>query len=295
MDAISLLESAVNGALVGLMYSLVAMGIVLIYKSSSVPNLAQGSMTMLGAYIVLAFANNAGAPIWLAIPLAIVTMFVIGIGIERVALRRLAGRPIIMILMLTLGLEIFLRAGSMTIWGGTARPMPIGISDAPLFLGPLLINRTYAVGAAVAIAMFGLLVAFFRTRLGVVLRAISDDYTAAWSVGISVERGVALSWAMSAVVATIAGVLWSSVQGVDQSLAQLLLKGVTVAVLGGLDSIGGALLAGALLGIVEGIASSILDPILGGASRDLVDAAMLILTILIRPHGLFGRHDIERV
>jgi branched-chain amino acid transport system permease protein len=295
MDAISLLESAVNGMLVGLMYSLVAIGIVLIYKSSSVPNLAQGSMTMLGAYVVLAFANNAGAPIWLAIPLAIVTMFVIGIGIERVALRRLAGRPIIMILMLTLGLEIFLRAGSMTIWGGTARPMPIGISDSPLFLGPLLINRAYAVGAAVAIAMFGLFMAFFRTRLGVVLRAISDDYTAAWSVGISVERGVALSWAMSAVVATIAGVLWSSVQGVDQSLAQLLLKGVTVAVLGGLDSIGGALLAGALLGIVEGIASSVLDPMLGAASRDLVDAAMLILTILIRPHGLFGRHDIERV
>ena len=295
MDAISLLESAVNGMLVGLMYSLVAIGIVLIYKSSSVPNLAQGSMTMLGAYVVLAFANNAGAPIWLAIPLAIVTMFVIGIGIERVALRRLAGRPVIMILMLTLGLEIFLRAGSMTIWGGTARPMPIGISDSPLFLGPLLINRAYAVGAAVAIAMFGLFMAFFRTRLGVVLRAISDDYTAAWSVGISVERGVALSWAMSAVVATIAGVLWSSVQGVDQSLAQLLLKGVTVAVLGGLDSIGGALLAGALLGIVEGVASSVLDPMLGGASRDLVDAAMLILTILIRPHGLFGRHDIERV
>ena len=123
MDWALLFESAANGALVGLMYSLVAMGIVLIYKSSSVPNLAQGSMTMLGAYVVLAFANNAGAPIWLAIPLAIVTMFVIGIGIERVALRRLAGRPIIMILMLTLGLEIFLRAGSMTIWGGTARPL----------------------------------------------------------------------------------------------------------------------------------------------------------------------------
>jgi branched-chain amino acid transport system permease protein len=295
MDAITLLESSVNGALVGLMYSLVAMGIVLIYKSSSVPNLAQGSMTMLAAYIVLAFANNAGAPIWLAVPLAIVTMFFIGIGIERVALRRLAGRPIIMILMMTLGLEIFLRAGSMTIWGGTARPMPIGISDAPLFLGPLLINRAYAIGAAIAIAMFGVFVVFFRTRMGVVLRAISDDYTAAWSVGISVERGVALSWAMSAVVATIAGVLWSSVQGVDQSLAQLLLKGVTVAVLGGLDSIGGALLAGALLGIVEGIASIVLDPLLGGASRDLVDAAMLILTILVRPYGLYGRHDIERV
>ena len=295
MDAISLMESAANGALIGLMYSLVAMGIVLIYKSSSVPNLAQGSMTMLAAYVLLAFANSAGAPIWAAISLAIITMFIIGMAIERVALRRLAGRPIIMILMMTLGLEIFLRAGSMTIWGGTTRPMNLGISDAPLFLGPLLINRAYAFGAVVTIARFGFFVLFFRSRMGVVLRAISDDYTAAWSVGISVERGVALSWAMSAVVATIAGVLWSSVQGVDQSLAQLLLKGVTVAVLGGLDSIGGALLAGVLLGVVEGIASSVLDPLLGGASRDLVDAAMLILTILIRPHGLFGRHDIERV
>jgi branched-chain amino acid transport system permease protein len=295
MDWALLAESAINGGLVGLMYSLVAMGIVLIYKSSSVPNLAQGSMTMLGAYVVLAFANNAKAPIWLAIMLAIVTMFGVGLAIERVALRRLAGRPIIMILMMTLGLEILLRAGAMTIWGGTGRPMPLGISDDPLFLGPMLINRTYAVGATVAIVMFGLFMLFFRTRMGVVLRAISDDYTAAWSVGISVERGVALSWAMSAVVATIAGVLWASVQGVDQSLAQLLLKGVTVAVLGGLDSLGGALLAGILLGVVEGVSASFLDPVLGGASRDLVDAAMLILTIMLRPHGLYGRHDIERI
>jgi branched-chain amino acid transport system permease protein len=295
MDWALLAESATNGALVGLMYSLVAMGIVLIYKSSSVPNLAQGSLTMLGAYVVLAFANNAGAPIWLAIVLAIVTMFGVGITIERVALRRLAGRPIVMILMMTLGLEILLRAGSMTVWGGTGRPMPLGISDDPLFVGPMLINRAYAVGAAVAVVMFGLFMLFFRTRMGVVLRAISDDYTAAWSVGISVERGVALSWAMSAVVATVAGVLWASVQGVDQSLAQLLLKGVTVAVLGGLDSLGGALLAGILLGVVEGVAASFLDPLLGAASRDLVDAAMLILTILLRPHGLYGRHDIERI
>jgi branched-chain amino acid transport system permease protein len=250
---------------------------------------------MLGAYVVLAFANNAGAPIWLAIALAIVTMFGVGITIERVALRRLAGRPIVMILMMTLGLEILLRAGAMTIWGGTGRPMPLGISDDPLFVGPMLINRAYAVGAAVAVVMFGLFMLFFRTRMGVVLRAISDDYTAAWSVGISVERGVALSWAMSAVVATVAGILWASVQGVDQSLAQLLLKGVTVAVLGGLDSLGGALLAGVLLGVVEGVAASFLDPLLGAASRDLVDAAMLILTILLRPHGLFGRHDIERI
>ncbi|MCX7322376.1 MAG: branched-chain amino acid ABC transporter permease [Hyphomicrobiales bacterium] len=295
MDWALLAETGINGSLIGLMYSLVAMGIVLIYKSSSVPNLAQGSMTMLGAYIVLAYSSRFGAPIWLAIVLATLSMFGIGIAIERIALRRLAGRPIIMILMMTLGLEILLRAGSLTIWGATGRPMPIGISDDPLFLGALLINRAYAAGAAVAIVIFGLFALFFRTRMGVVLRAISDDYTAAWSVGISVERGVALSWAMASVVATVAGVLWASVQGVDQSLAHLLLKGVTVAVLGGMDSLGGALLAGLLLGIVEGIAGSYLDPLLGGASRDLVDAAMLIVTIMLRPHGLFGRHDIERI
>lgn len=294
MDLDLLLESAINGALVGLMYALVAIGIVLIYKSSSVPNLAQGAMVMLGAYVVLAYAGT-GLPLWAAIPLAIVTMFLVGMGIERFALRRLAGRPIVMILMMTLGLDIFLRAGAMTIWGGTTRPIQLGIDDSPLFIGSLLINRAYAVGAAIAVGMFVLFVLFFRTRTGTVLRAISDDYTAAWSVGISVERGVALSWAMAAVVATIAGVLWGSVQGVDQSLALLLLKCITVAVLGGLDSIGGALLAGVMLGVVEGVASAYLDPLVGGASRELVDAAMLILTILVRPHGLFGRHDIERV
>jgi branched-chain amino acid transport system permease protein len=216
-------------------------------------------------------------------------------GVERFALRRLAGRPIVMILMMTLGLEIFLSAIAMTVWGGTARPLRLGISDDPLFVGPLLLNRTYVIGAVVALVLFGVFVAFFRSRSGVVLRAIADDYTASWSVGISVERGVALSWAMASMVATIAGILWGSIQGVDQSLAMLLLKGITVAVLGGMDSLGGAILAGILLGAIESVAAGYLDPLLGGGSRELVVAVVLILTIMVRPHGLFGRHDIERL
>ena len=290
-----LLELGINGALAGLMYSLVAMGIVLIYKSSSVPNLAQGALTMVGAYVVLVFANGAGLPMWAAIPLAMVTMMGVGLSIERVALRRLAGRPIVMILMMTLGLDIFLRAVTMAIGGGTARPLCIGISDEPLFLGPLLLNRAYVVGAAVALLLFFVFVLFFRTRRGVVLRAIADDYMASWAVGISVERGVALSWALSSLVATAAGVLWGSIQGVDQSLSMLLLKGITVAVLGGMDSLGGAILAGIGLGALEAVASGVLDPLLGGGTRELVVALVLILTIMIRPHGLFGRHDIERL
>ncbi len=295
MDLSYLLELGVNGALAGLMYSLVAMGVVLVYKSSSVPNLAQGALTMVGAYVVLFFSSSLGLSMWLAVPLAIVTMMGMGMGIERVALRPLAGRPIVMILMMTLGLDIFLRALAMTIWGGSGRPMRIGISDDPMFLGSLLINRAYAVGAVVTLVLFAVFVFFFQTRRGVVLRALADDYMASWSVGISVERGVALSWAMSSLVATAAGVLWGSVQGVDQSLALLLLKGITVAVLGGMDSLGGAILAGLVLGAVESIASGVLDPILGGGSRELVIAVALIVTIMIRPHGLFGRHDIERL
>jgi branched-chain amino acid transport system permease protein len=295
MDLMYFLELAINGGLAGLMYSLVAMGVVLIYKSSSVPNLAQGALTMVGAYIVLAFADGLGVPMWLAIPLAMITMFFLGMIIERLALRRLAGRPIIMILMMTLGLDIFLRASTMTVWGGSGRPLRIGISDEPLFLGPLLLNRAYVVGAVVTLMLFAVFVLFFRTRRGVVLRAISDDYIASWAVGISVERGVALSWALSSVVATVAGVLFGSIQSVDQSLSLLLLKGITVAVLGGMDSLGGALLAGLLLGVLESVASGYLDPLLGGGTRDLVVAAVLILTIMIRPHGLFGRHDIERI
>jgi len=295
MDLNYFLELAVNGALAGLMYALVAMGVVLVYKSSSVPNLAQGALTMVGAYVVLFYAVGLSLPMWVAIPLAIVSMCFLGLFIERVALRPLAGRPIVMILMMTLGLDIFLRALTLSIWGGNGRPMRIGISDEPLFLGPLLLNRAYVVGAVVTLVLFTFFVFFFQTRRGVVLRAIADDYMASWSVGISVERGVGLSWALSSMVATIAGVLWASMQGVDQSLSMLLLKGVTVAVLGGMDSLGGAILAGLFLGAFESVASGYLDPLLGGGTRELVIAAVLITTIMIRPHGLFGRHDIERL
>jgi branched-chain amino acid transport system permease protein len=283
MDWAFFLELAINGALSGLLYSLVALGIVLIYKSSSVPNLAQGALAMLGAYVVLALFESLKLPIWTAVPLGMLVMFGIGMGIERVALRRLAGRPLVMILMMTLAVDIFVRATALLAWGGTKRPLPV------------LINRSYVAGGAVALALFGFFVLFFRTRMGIVLRAISDDYTASWSVGISVERGVALSWAMSAVVATLAGALWGSIQGVDQSLSLLLLMGITVAVLGGLDSIGGAIVAGVLLGTFQGVASGYLDRLVGGGSRELVVAATLVLTILIRPHGLFGREDIQRI
>ena len=295
MDLVFLAELTVNGALTGLLYSLFAIGLVLIYKSSSVPNLAQGALTMLGAYVVLAFSHNMGLPLWVAIPLAVVIMFFVGIGIEKVALRRLAGRPVIMILMMTMGIDIFLRGTTLAIWGGSSRSVDLGVSYEPLFVGDMLLSRIHIVGASVALALFVAFFLFFRSRLGIRLRAISDDYMASWSVGISVERGVGLSWGLASIVAVATGVIWGEIQGVDQSLSILLLKGLTVAVLGGLDSIIGAIVAGIILGILESVGSFYLDEIVGGGSPDLIVAAVLILTVMIRPHGLFGRHDIERV
>jgi len=295
MELVFLAELAANGALTGLLYSLFAIGLVLIYKASSVPNLAQGGLTMVGAYVVLALARDIGLPLWVAIPVAAVAMFGLGVGIERVALRRLAGRPIVMILMMTLGIDIFLRGTTLAIWGGTSRSVELGVGYDPLFIGDVLISRIHLVGAVVALVLFVVFVLFFRSRQGIRLRAIADDYMASWSVGISVERGVGLSWGLASIVAVAAGVIWGEVQGVDQSLSLLLLKGLTVAVLGGLDSIFGAVLAGLILGILENVGSTYLDPFVGGGSRDLIVAAVLILTVMLRPHGLFGRQDIERV
>ncbi len=295
MDLPLLAELALNGTLTGLCYSLVALGIVLIYKSSSVPNLSQGALIMLGAYMVLAFSDHLGWPIWLAILVAMALMFLVGFALERLALRGLAGQPVIMILMMTLGLDVFLRSVTMVVWGGTARPMGLGISFEPYFLGPVLVSRVHLFGAAAALIAFGALLLFFRSRLGVRLRAISDDYIASWSVGISVERGVALSWGLASVLAVAAGVVWGEIQGVDQTLSLLLLKGLTVAVLGGLDSVLGAIVGGILIGLVENVGSYFLDGLVGGGSRDLVVAAVLVLTVLLRRNGLFGREEIERI
>ncbi len=295
MDWQTLLELAVNGVVIGLLYAMVAISIVLIFKSSAVPNLAQGALTMVGAYVVLAFTNWLNLPIWLAIPAAMICMFGLGMAIERNALRRLAGQPIVMILMMTLGLDIFLRGVTLAIGGGSAYRMDLGISDDPLFLGPILMSRVHLVGAGVTLLVFIGLVLFFRTRRGIRLRAISNDYMASWSVGIGVEQGVALSWALASAISTIAGVFWGAIQGVDQSLTLLLLKSLAVAVLGGLDSLAGAVVAGILLGVLENVISGYLDPLVGGGSRELVVAAILILTVLVRPYGLFGHRRVERI
>lgn len=295
MDLILLLELAVNGVFVGLMYALLAAGIVLIYKTSGIANLAQGALAMMGAYAVVVLANAFGLSIWIAIPLALVLMFAFGALLERVALRRMIGQPVIMAIMLTIGLEIFLRGVIPGFFGAAVKRLDLGISNAPIFLGDLFLNRAILIGGSVSLALILLSILFFNSRFGIIMRAVSDNQTASWSVGIRVERAIAVAWGLSACMATTSGVLWGATQGVDWSLSLLLIKALAIAILGGLDSIVGVLIAGIIVGVAESLATGILDPIVGGGTRDVVASTIILLTLLFRPHGLFGREHIERV
>ncbi|HPU52741.1 MAG TPA: branched-chain amino acid ABC transporter permease [Burkholderiaceae bacterium] len=295
MDYYLIGELSINGALVGLMYSLVALGIVLIYKASRYANLAQGAFAMTGGYLCVVLAQMLGLPMWLAVPLSAGMLFLLGMLVERLMLRRMIGQPIIMVIMLTLGLEILLRGlipGSM---GSAVRKLDLGIPQQPLFIGEMLINRAYLVGGLVALALIAAAILFFNSRVGVRMRAVSDDQIASWSVGIRVERVIAVAWGLAGLAAAAAGILWGSVQGVDWTLSLLLLKGLAIAILGGLDSIGGVLIAGLIIGIAESLAAGYLDTLVGGGTRDVVASVIILLTVLVRPHGLFGREHIERV
>ena len=295
MDTSLLLELAVNSVFIGLMYALVAAGIVLIYKTSGIANLAQGALAMTGAYMAWIAGTLVGLPIWLAAPLAAIVMFGIGALIERFAMRRMIGQPLIMAIMLTMGLEIMLRGLMPGIFGASVKKIDIGIPNAPIILGDILINRTLLIGGLISFAMIVASILFFNSRLGVIMRAVSDDQTASWSVGIRVERAIAIAWGLSAVMATTAGVLWGATQGIDWSLSLLLIKALAIAILGGLDSIPGVLIAGVVVGLVESLATGIIDPMIGGGSREVLASVIILLTLLVRPHGLLGREHIERV
>lgn len=288
-------ELLINGALTGLMYSLAALGIVLIYKSAGVPNLAHGAMIMLSAYFIYIFASLVGVSLWVAIPAAAVMMFLFGLIAERFLLRRMVGQPIIMIVMLTLGLEIFLRGLAPGLLGASPKSLSLGIGLAPVIVEGVFVNRSYLWGGAVAILMIGAALAFFQTRLGTKLRAVSDDHVSSWSVGISVERAIGISWGLAGVSAVAAGALWGSAQGIDWTLSTLLFPAIAVVILGGLDSIWGVLVGGLLVGILGSVVPGYLDPLVGGGTRDVVTSLIILVTIIVRPYGIFGREDIERV
>jgi branched-chain amino acid transport system permease protein len=287
-------ELSINGALVGLMYALVALGIVVVYKASRYANLAQGAFCMAGGYACTTLATLLGLPLWAAIPLTVVLMYFLGIVVERFMLRRMIGQPVIMVIMLTLGLEILLRGLVPGLLGSTVKRLDIGVSQAPIIVGDILINRAYLAGGIVALVFVGGAILFYNTALGVRMRAVSDDAVASWAVGIKVEKLIAVAWGIAGAAAGAAGVLWGAVQGVDWTLSLLLLKALAIAILGGLDSVPGVLVAGLIVGVAESLVPTYV-PGIGGDLRIVVALFTIFVTLLVRPSGLFGRRGVVRV
>ncbi len=292
-----LLQLVINGLVVGCIYSLVALGFVIIYKSSGILNFAQGEFLLLGAYVFLAIVSQANVPTVPALLLTFAFATLLGLALERVVLRPLIGEPIISVIMVTLGLSSILRAIVQGIWGTDTRPVVSVFSLDPIQLGPLPVARGYLYsGACVAVLLVALTLFFKYSRPGIAMRATAASQQVALSMGISVRHIFALSWSIAAVVSAAGGILLATMRGgVDGSLAILGLKVLPVVIVGGLDSVGGAILGGLLVGVLENLAGGYLDPIFGGGVKEVAPFVALVLILMIRPYGLFGKVRIERV
>jgi branched-chain amino acid transport system permease protein len=285
-----------NGILIGLLYALIALGFVLVYKATDAVNFAQGEFVMIAGLVVAAALDVYGAPLWLSISLGLAVMIAFGFGLERVVLRKLIGRPVIAVVMATIGLAAILRGIGPTFLGAGTKPLPLPISDEPFVLGPLFIPPIQILGGAVSLiflAGFGWF--FLKSRKGVAMRAVADNQQVAMAMGIDVERYFGLAWAMTGIVSALGGVIWGNLLGVDVNLSLVGLKVFPVVILGGLDSIPGAIVGGLLVGLVENVAAGYVDPYVGGGTKDFAPYVLMILALMIRPYGMFGKAIIERV
>jgi branched-chain amino acid transport system permease protein len=289
------LEVLVGGLLAGVMYSLVAIGFVLIYKASGVFNFAQGSLVLFGALTFVSLVERHVAP-WLAFAATLAALVLIAIAIERAVLRPLVNRTPIVLFMATLGLSFILEGAAQLFWGAQVHGLDLGIDDKPLQLGGVMISQFDLFAAATAgVLVIALSLLTSRTRLGLSLRAVADDPLAALAVGIRLPRIWAIVWSLAGFVSLVAGLLWGARLGVQFSLSLVVLKALPVLIIGGFSSIGGAITGGLLVGASEKLAEVYLGALVGGGIENWFPYALAILFLLVRPAGLFGEPAVERV
>jgi branched-chain amino acid transport system permease protein len=290
-----LLEVVIGGLLSGVMYSLVALGFVLIFKASGVFNFAQGTMVLFAALTFVGMIER-GLPIWGAFVIAAAVMVLLAVAIERLMLRPLVNQEPIILFMATIGLAFFLDGFGQLVWGSDVHPLDIGIPKAPLIIRGVLVNGFDLIAAAVAGSLVTVLALFFQyTALGRALRAVADDHQAAQSVGIALRSIWVIVWSVAGVVGLVAGIMWGSNLGVQFSISLVALKALPVLILGGLTSVPGAIVGGLIVGAGEKVAEVFWGPALGGAIEDWFAYALALVFLLFRPQGLFGERIIERV
>lgn len=289
------LEVLLGGLLAGVMYALVALGFVLIYRASGVFNFAQGAMLLFAALTYVSLVER-GLPGWLALLVTLGVMILLAVVVERTVLRPLVNRSPLVLFMATLGLAYFIEGAAQALWGAQVHGLDLGIEDRPLELGELLLSSFDLFAAAVAaVLVIGLSLLFERTRLGISLRAVADDPLAAQAVGIRLPRIWALVWAVAGCVGLVAGLLWGARLGVQFSLSLIVLKALPVLIIGGFSSVSGAIVGGLLIGASEKLAEVYLGPLIGGGLENWFPYAFALVFLLIRPVGLFGEPVVERV
>jgi len=292
-----MLQLLITGVAVGGVYALMALGFVLIYKASNVVNFGPGELVLFGAYVSWATILQMRFPLYVAFPLTLLTSIALGLIIERGVLRPLIGQPIISVIMVTFGFASVIRGGLNMLWGSDTRPFPALFSSQPFHLGPVPISPVHLWSFVIVLLLLGGFSLFFKFSLtGTAMRATADNQQVALSLGVSVKRMFALSWCIATVVSTLGGIILGNVRGgVDFSLADLGLKVFPVVILGGLDSVMGAIVGGVLIGLLENLSGGYLDPIFGGGVKEVAPFAVLVVILLFRPYGLFGKPEIERV
>jgi branched-chain amino acid transport system permease protein len=293
-------EVLIGGLLAGVMYSLVALGFVLIYKASGVFNFAQGAMVFFAALTFVGLQEKFALPFWAAFGLALAAMVVLGIVTERVVLRPLVNQPQITLFMATIGLAFFVEGLAQLIWGTNVRRLDIGIKDEPIAAVlerfDVVISSFDLIAALVAGVLVTVLAVFFQvTRVGRALRAVADDHQAALAVGIPLKQIWAIVWSVAGFVALVAGLMWGARNGVQFALTFVALKALPVLILGGFESVLGAIVGGLIIGALEKLAEVYLGPYIGGGIEGWFAYVMALLFLLVRPEGLFGEKRIDRV
>jgi branched-chain amino acid transport system permease protein len=290
-----LVEVLIGGVASGLMYSLVALGFVLIFKASGVFNFAQGALVLFSALTLVGLMER-GAPVWLAIGLTMLVMVVLAFVIERVVLRPLVNQEAIILFMATIGLNFFLEGFGEMAWGANVKKLDIGIPDTSFVVRGVLVNRLEMTAAITAAVLVTILAIFFqRTRIGRALRAVADDHAAAMSIGIPLKTIWVIVWSVSGLVALVAGVMWGAKSGVQFSLSLIALKALPVLILGGFTSVPGAIVGGLIIGVGEKMGEVYWGPLVGGAIENWFAYVVAMAFLVFRPQGLFGEKIIERV
>ncbi len=291
------LQLLASGVVTGGIYALIAMGFVVVYKATGIINFATGELMMLGAFFAYTAMVAAHAPFTLALVVAAAGAGAVGALVERVVLRPLLGQRAISVIMVTIGLSSMFKGLAQLVWSGEYRSFPPIFPRRAVTLGPVVLPSRQAYPFLIALAAIVLIALLFRfTRTGVAMRATADDQATAFSMGIDIRRVFSLSWSLAAVAAAVAGIVIGTIGGISPQLGAIGLRIFPVVILGGLDSIGGALVGGVVIGVLENLAGGYLDPLLeGGGVKEVAPFVALVAILMIRPYGLFGTREIERL